>query len=189
MEVNAVGIPAASNVLVHDTNGYAGHTPRFNPGLAGLGVGYNVDNSVTDNTTRVYNLGNLYTLGPGADPAKINTALGLAQAAIVPVHNTYAIDANNRLNVTSAFVVDPVTRAPLVSAGRQHRATAGAWARRHRRRRQRPLQYDSGVAGDGLIDRVLPPFNAIAPASGRHRGTPLPSSPGAPRKSRAAATE
>lgn len=169
MEVNQVGTPGASNVLVHDTNGYAGHAPRFNPGVAGLGVGYGVDtNVVTDKTTRVYNLGNLYTLGPGADPTKINTALGLAQAAIVPVHNTYAIDANNSLNVTSAFVIDPATRAPLVSALADNIVQLQAQYGLDDGNvdvASVPFNTVAGKAGDGLIDRYVSAtaFNAIAP--------------------------
>ena len=86
--------------------------------------------------------------------------------------HTYAIDARNSLTVSSAFVIDPATRAPQVSAVADNIVHLRA-------------QYgldDGGsppgtgdgsvtfggtfVAGDGLVDRFVSAavFNAIVPA-------------------------
>jgi type IV pilus assembly protein PilW len=100
--------------------------------------------------TRVYNLGNLH------DPAS---------GAAVPVYNTYAIDSNKLLTWSSAFTIDPATRAPQVTPVADNivhmRALYG---------------LDDGIndgsvtfsgtfaAGDGLIDRFVSAatFNAAA---------------------------
>jgi len=122
-------------------------TARFNrPG--GLGVSYQGPGAGA-NVTRVFNLGNLY------EPAG---------APNIPVNNTYAIDAGNSLTVSSAFVVDPATRAPQVTAVADNIVHMRA-------------QYgvDDGIndgsvtfggtffAGDGLIDRFVSAaaFNAL----------------------------
>jgi type IV pilus assembly protein PilW len=105
----------------------------------GMGVAYG--GVGTANVSRAYNLGNLH------DPAS---------GAATPVYNTYAIDASKSLTISSAFVIDPVTRAPQVSAVADNivhmRALYG---------------LDDGVndgsvtfagtfaAGDGLIDRFV----------------------------------
>jgi type IV pilus assembly protein PilW len=105
----------------------------------GMGVAYGGVGST--NVSRAYNLGNLY------DPAS---------GAATPVYNTYAIDSSNALTVSSAFVIDPATRAPQVSAVADNivhmRALYG---------------LDDGVndgsvtfagtfvAGDGLVDRFV----------------------------------
>lgn len=128
-------------------------TARFNqPGGAGVvygGVG-------SGNVTRIFNLGNLFE--PAGNPNR-------------PVNNTYAIGANNALTVTAAFVDKLAPSSPLTSAVAdnivQLRAEYGV---------------DDGVAGagngvvtitngagntagDGLIDRWVPPatFNALLP--------------------------
>jgi type IV pilus assembly protein PilW len=127
---------------------------RFNqPGGAGVvygGVG-------SGNVTRVFNLGNLFE--PAGNPNR-------------PVNNTYAIGANNTLTITAAFVDKTAPASPLTTAVAdnivQLRAEYGV--------DDGVAGVGSGVvpitngganiAGDGLIDRWVPPatFNALAPA-------------------------
>jgi type IV pilus assembly protein PilW len=151
MEATQVGDAGASNAVYHVAGAtYSGQTARFNR-AGGLGVGYAVDSINNNaNTTRVYNLGNLYQPASGPN---------------VPVHNTYAIDAGNNLTVTSAFLIDDATgRAPRLSAAADNivhlRAVYG---------------LDDGVndgnvtfggtfvKGDGLVDRwvTAATFNAL----------------------------
>jgi type IV pilus assembly protein PilW len=105
----------------------------------GMGVPYGGVGSA--NVSRAYNLGNFN------DPAS---------GAATPVYNTYAINSSNSLTVSSAFVIDPATRAPQVTAVADNivhmRALYG---------------LDDGindgsvtfagtfVAGDGLVDRFV----------------------------------
>lgn len=129
-------------------------TARFNrPGGAGVVYG----GFGSGNATRVFNLGNLFE--PAGNPNR-------------PVNNTYAIGANNTLTVTAAFVDKTAPSSPLTTAVAdnivQLRAeygvddgVAGAG--------NGVVNITNGggnVAGDGLIDRWVPPatFNALAPA-------------------------
>jgi type IV pilus assembly protein PilW len=122
---------------------------RMNMG-GGLGVPYT--GGVSANTTRVFNIGNLY------DPAN---------GSAVPVYNTYAIDASNALTVSSAFVIDKVTKVPQVNAvadnivhmRAQYGLDDGV------KDGSVPFNTGAGVAGDGLVDRFVSAtaFNALAP--------------------------
>jgi type IV pilus assembly protein PilW len=156
MEVTAVDLN--TNTVTHDDVAYLvletlkNERARFNqPG--GLGVEY--AGVGTGNVTRVFNLGNLFE--PASNPNR-------------PVNNTYAVAADNTLTVTAAFVDKSAPSSPLTSAAAdnivQLRAEYGV---------------DDGVAGvgngivpftnvpgvytagDGLVDRWVPPatFNAL----------------------------
>jgi len=122
---------------------------RLNRG-GGLGVAYG--GVGTANVARVFNVGNLH------DPAN---------GSAVPIYNTYAIDASRALTVSSAFVIDPTTSIPLVSAvadnivhmralyGLDDGVNDGSV----------PFNTAAGVAGDGLADRFVSAttFNALVP--------------------------
>ncbi|HUL91485.1 MAG TPA: PilW family protein [Burkholderiales bacterium] len=119
---------------------------RMNRG-GGLGVAYGGAGS---NVARVFNIGNLY------DPAN---------GSAMPVYNTYAIDANKALTVSSAFVIDNVTRVPQVNAVADNivhmRAQYGLDD--GIKNGTVPFNTGAGVAGDGLVDRFLSAdvFNAL----------------------------
>jgi type IV pilus assembly protein PilW len=145
--------------ISHNTGAYTvlstlnNEISRFNmPG--GLGVVYGGLGGA--NVTRVFNLGNLWEPANGAS---------------MPVANTYAIDASNSLTASAAFVSKTAPSSPLVNSVAdnivQLRAEYGV---------------DDGVAGvgngavsitnggvytagDGLVDRWVPPatLNALAP--------------------------
>lgn len=147
--VGSLGVNAAPAGSLYLLNTGTQVLARLNRG-GGLGVSYG--GTGTANVARVFNLGNLY------DPAS---------GAAMPVYNTYAIDASNALTVSSAFVVDNVTRAPQVSAvadnivhmrvqyGLDDGIKDGSV----------PFNTAAGVAGDGLVDRFVPAttFNALVP--------------------------
>jgi len=177
MEVTQVGDPVAgSNVIFHVSGSYAGNNARFNS--VSPGVSYQFD-PIGIRTTRVYNLGNLYTLasgynaagaGAGVDVSNVKSAIGKAQIANLPVNNTYAIDLNTRtLTVTSAFIVDPATGRPLVTPvadnivqlqaqyGLDDGVTDGSVP-------FNPAAAGAGVPNDGLVDRFVSAatFNTMA---------------------------
>jgi len=171
-EATQIGDLTGSNIIYHEAGKqYAGKTARFNSGP--LLVPYAIDNTAANNTARLFNLGNLYQFASGTPApggivgANITSAVGRAQAAIVPIHNTYAIDAGNTLTVASAFVIDPATRAPLVSAVAdnivQIRAQYGLDDGNNDG--SVPFNTAAGVAGDGLVDRFVSAatFNALVP--------------------------
>jgi type IV pilus assembly protein PilW len=125
-------------------------TSRFNKS-GGLGVVY--QGFATINVSRIFNLGNLYYVSPGAT-APIN----------LPVYNTYGV-ANSSLTVTSQFQIN--AGQPLVTSVADNivhmRALYG---------------LDDGVndltvpfdvvppkAGDGIVDRFVDAatFNALVP--------------------------
>jgi type IV pilus assembly protein PilW len=155
LEATAVTTATASATLALAGNTYALQSlsqaiSRMNK-AGGLGVNYSA--VANANQARVYNLGNLN------DPANGSAA---------PVLNTYAVDpASRSLTVTSAFVIDKATNAPLVTPvadnivqmraqyGLDDGVTDGSVA----------FNPGGGVAGDGLVDRFVPAatFNAIAP--------------------------
>jgi type IV pilus assembly protein PilW len=150
IEATQVGDPGgASNTVHHDNTTYLGNAARFNrPG--GLLVGYAVDPAIT-NTTRVFNLGNLYR--PAGAPN-------------IPVNNTYAIDANNNLTVSSAFLIDPATgRAPQVSQVADNIVQMRAQYGLDDGTGDGSVAFGGGVfvAGDGLVDRWVSAatFNAL----------------------------
>jgi type IV pilus assembly protein PilW len=127
--------------------------PRFNkPG--GLGIVYK--GFTTANVTRVFNMGNLYYVSPGAT-APVN----------LPVFNTYAV-ANGNLTVTSQFVIDPNTGQPQTTSvadnivhmralyGLDDGINDGV-----------TVTYNVGAAkaGDGIVDRYVDAatFDALVP--------------------------
>ena len=171
-EATQVGDATGSNIIYHEAaKQYAGNTARFNSGP--LLVPYVIDNTAANNTARLFNLGNLYRFASGTPApggivgANITSAIGLAQASIVPIHNTYAIDANNSLSATSAFVIDPATRAPLVSAVADNIVQIRAQYGLDDGNNDGSVPFNTvpGVAGDGLVDRFVPAaiFNALVP--------------------------
>jgi type IV pilus assembly protein PilW len=144
-----------SNQITHDLTAYlaAGFSrnPRFNP-AGGLGVVY--QGLGTANVSRVFNLGNLYTLPPGG-----------TAPIYLPVYNFYAI-ANGSLTVTSQILID--NGQPAVTSvadnivhmralyGLDDGINDGV-----------TVTYNVGAAvkGDGIVDRYVDAatFNALAP--------------------------
>ncbi|HEY6239422.1 MAG TPA: PilW family protein [Burkholderiales bacterium] len=156
MEYTSPGV--TSNILNHVTTAYlsgaVSHTPRFNrPG--GLGVEYN---DVKNASSRVFNLGNLYYVPPGAPPS------GTAPIDL-PVYNFYAI-ANGSLTVASQFQIDS-TGQPAVSSIADNivhmRALYGLDD--GNTDLTVPSNVVPVVAGDGIVDRYVDAatFNALAP--------------------------
>jgi len=125
-------------------------TARFNspaPGIAYGGVGS------SGNVTRVFNLGNVYE--PLGSPA-------------LPVYNTYAIDANNALALTQAFVsVTPsAPSAPQTSAVADNIVQLQAQYGLDDGTDNGSVTFSGTFApGDGLVDRFVSPavFNNIVP--------------------------
>jgi type IV pilus assembly protein PilW len=150
MEVTGVPTPPAGTLdqvnhdvgpTYNDITGTA-RTVRFNPQPNG-GIAYGGANS--PNTTRVFNLGNLYD--PNAQP----------------VYNSYAI-ANNTLTAVSGFSSNP---ASAVADNIVHMRALYGLDDGLNAPSTVALGYTPGpiVAGDGIVDRFVDStlFNAIAP--------------------------
>ena len=146
MEFNRTG--ASSNQLKHDNASYlSGPTPRFNaPG--GLGVFY--AGVGTLNVSRVFNLGNLYTLPPGG-----------TAPIYLPVYNFYAI-ANGSLTVTSQFLID--NGQPAVTSVADNIVHMRALYGLDDGNNDATVPYNvTPTAGDGIVDRYVDAatFNAL----------------------------
>jgi len=146
MEFNRIG--ASSNQLKHDNASYlSGPTPRFNaPG--GLGVFY--AGVGTLNVSRVFNLGNLYTLPPGG-----------TAPIYLPVYNFYAI-ANGSLTVTSQFLID--NGQPAVTSVADNIVHMRALYGLDDGNNDATVPYNvTPTAGDGIVDRYVDAatFNAL----------------------------
>jgi type IV pilus assembly protein PilW len=156
MEVSAVDL--TTNMVNHDDVAYLvletqnNERARFNR-AGGLGVEF--AGVGTGNVTRVFNLGNLFE--PASNPNR-------------PVNNTYAVAADNTLTVTAAFVDKNASSSPLTSAVAdnivQLRAEYGVDDGVAGVGNGKVSIQNGGVytAGDGLVDRWVPPgtFNALA---------------------------
>jgi len=149
MEFNRIG--ASSNQLKHDNASYlsgaVARTPRFNaPG--GLGVFY--AGVGTLNVSRVFNLGNLYTLPPGG-----------TAPTYLPVYNFYAI-ANGSLTVTSQFLID--NGQPVVTSVADNIVHMRALYGLDDGNNDATVPYNvTPTAGDGIVDRYVDAatFNAL----------------------------
>ena len=146
MEFNRIG--ASTNQLKHDNASYlSGPTPRFNaPG--GLGVFY--AGVGTLNVSRVFNLGNLYTLPPGG-----------TAPIYLPVYNFYAI-ANGSLTVTSQFLIN--NGQPVVTSVADNIVHMRALYGLDDGNNDATVPYNvTPIAGDGIVDRYVDAatFNAL----------------------------
>jgi len=160
MEVSKIN----GNQITHDLTSYfaAGtqHDPRFNK-VGGLGVVY--QGVGTANTSRVFNLGNLYNKAPG----------GTAPAN-PPVYNVYAV-ANGSLTVTSQFQVD--NGQPVVTSVADNIVHMRAlYGLDDGINDAVTVTYNVGAAvkGDGIVDRYVDAatFNALLAAAPPPAPTP-----------------
>src|SRR5438445_1739374 len=140
-----------ANQITHDLTAYlaAGSTrnPRFNP-AGGLGVVY--QGVGTANVSRVFNLGNLYSVPPGGT-APIN----------LPVYNFYAL-ANGSLTVTSQLVID--NGQPAVTSIADNIVHMRALYGLDDGNNDVTVPYNvTPTAGDGIVDRYVDAatFNAL----------------------------
>ena len=143
-----------ANQITHDLTAYlaAGSTrnPRFNP-AGGLGVVY--QGVGTANVSRVFNLGNLYSVPPGGT-APIN----------LPVYNFYAL-ANGSLTVTSQLVID--NGQPAVTSIADNIVHMRALYGLDDGNNDVTVPYNvTPTAGDGIVDRYVDAatFNALLAA-------------------------
>ncbi len=132
-----------ANQITHDLTTYlaagSARNPRFNP-AGGLGVVY--QGTGTANVSRVFNLGNLYSVPPGGT-APIN----------LPVYNFYAL-ANGSLTVTSQLVID--NGQPAVTSIADNIVHMRALYGLDDGNNDVTVPYNvTPTAGDGIVDRYV----------------------------------